>query len=202
MAKISRSSKIPHYKTVGANPVRSVKGSAFVENVFSREPVHNTPDHSSGNEHYIVDAFYSKIHHLMSEYLRIQAASEEDEETMRRFFESHPEAIQAGAEHLVAAINTFIADCEENFSVTETEKCLQILRRFKAPLEHIGITLIEHRLHLDFKYFYKMLLEAPLASQFLFETPNGLVDTLSQYYYALRHDDQDASMPHIIDLQA
>lgn len=184
MSNITKIPIVNNYKNVSSSNVKQVGSRSFVAHVYGKGEVHNNPEHRSGNERYILDAFYSNAHNLKASFIRLTT----DKEALKHYYKTHEEEVFLGAESLTRAINTLMDDaksCDSEYGTHFTFLIESILHDYEKPLEKIGIQLKKQHLVVNKYVFFTHLCNDPDDFQFLFKSPDGLIDTLSKIYYKI-----------------
>ena len=166
-----------------------------------RSEVHNNPDHRSGNERYILDAFYSNAHNLKASFIRLTT----DKETLKQYYKTHEEEVILGAENLILAINGLMSDsrlCDANYGTHFTFLIESIIHDYESHLGKIGIQFSKKKLVVNKYAFFNHICTSPDDFQFLFKSPDGLIDTLSKIYYKIVNISQSSKVEgQIIDFR-
>lgn len=201
MPNITKIPIVNNYKNVSSSNVKQVGGRTFVTHVYGKGEVHNNPEHRSGNERFILDAFYSNAHNLKASFIRLTT----DKETLKQYYKTHEEEVFLGADQLITAINALIKDsknCDADFGTHFTFLIESILHDHMVQLERIGVLLEKQVLKVNKYTFFNHLCHHPEDFQFLFKAPDGLIDTLSKIYYKIIGISQSSKLEgQIIDFR-
>ncbi len=187
MSNITKSPSVNNYKNVSANKVRAINFNPIISQVYSKGEVHNNPEHRSGNEHFILDAFYSNSHNLKASFMRL-TSTESDYEALKQYYRTHEEEVLAGADSLLEAINSILESsnaCDQTHGTHFKFLVESILFGFEASLIKIGFTKQKSNFDVNGHIFYTTLCETPEVFEFLYKQPNGLIEMLSKVYYKI-----------------
>ncbi len=188
MPGITKSPTVTNYKNTSKTKVKSTNTSLFVKNVFTKGEAHNNPDHRSGNERYIIDAFYSNAHNLKASFNRLSAENH-DEEMLKQYYRAHEEEVIHGALSLIEAINSILTtskECDHTFGTHFSFLIESILHDFDKSLSQIGITMNQFVFKLNRRKFFETLCDNPIQFSFLFDSPYGLIERLTTIYYKIQ----------------
>lgn len=188
MPGITKSPTVTNYKNTFKTKVRSTNTSLFVNNVFAKGEAHNNPDHRSGNERYIIDAFYSNAHNLKASFNRL-STDNHDEEMLKQYYRAHEEEVIRGALSLIEAINNILKEskeCDHTFGTHFLFLIESILHDFEQSLSNIGVTMNRFVFKLNKRKFFETLCEEPNNFAFLFDSPYGLIERLTTIYYKIQ----------------
>lgn len=201
MSNITKMPIVNNYKNVSSSNVKHVSSKSIVTHVYGKGEVHNNPEHRSGNENFILDAFYSNAHNLKASFIRLTT----DKEALKQYYKTHEEEVLLGAENLVSAVNALIEQsksCDVDYGTHFTFLIESILHDFESPLEKIGIRLKKRQLEVNKYTFLNRICSNPEDFHFLFKSPDGLIDTLSKIYYKIIGISQSSKIEgHIIDFR-
>lgn len=203
MANITKTPTVNNYKNVSSSNVKTVGSRQTVHNIYGKGEVHNNPDHRSGNERFILDAFYSNAHNLKASFVRL--TGNEDHNTLQQYYRAHEEEVISGAISLIEALDSIVkssSHCDEAFGTHFRFLVESILHDFSEALEKIGITQINFQYKLNRKHFHTTLCTTPALFQFLFKIPDGLIERLTNIYYKIQSiTDHTKSEGQIIDFR-
>lgn len=187
MSNITKSPSVNNYKNISATKVRSTSFNPIVTHVYGKGEVHNNPEHKSGNEHFILDAFYSNSHNLKASFMRL-TSNDADYEALKQYYRTHEEEVLAGASSLLEALNSILDSsnaCDQNYGTHFKFLVESILYGFEDALINIGFSKIKSKYDVNSHIFYSALCENPEIFNFLYKQPNGLIEMLSKVYYKI-----------------
>ena len=187
MSNITKIPSVNNYKNVSSSNVRATSINPIVTHVFGKGEVHNNPEHKSGNENFILDAFYSNAHNLKASFMRL-TSNEADYDTLKQYYRTHEEEVLAGADSLLEAINNILETsntCDQTHGTHFKFLVESILFSFEDALFKIGFSKSKTIYDVNGHIFYTVLCNEPEVFQFLFKQPNGLVEMLSRVYYKI-----------------
>lgn len=203
MANITKSPSVSNYKNVSSSKVKTIGSKQTVHNVYGKGEIHNNPDHRSGNERFILDAFYSNAHNLKASFIRLTGNEEHD--TLQQYYRAHEEEVISGAMSLVEALESILkssAHCDKSYGTHFRFLVESILHDFSDELEAIGISQVNYKFKLNRKHFHATLCTTPAHFQFLFKMPDGMIERLTSIYYKIQGiTDYTKSEGQIIDFR-
>lgn len=165
---------------------------------------HNSPNHSSDNQHQLLDAFYEHTYNLKSSYLRI-TSSNDDENALTHYFKAHKKEILLGAIGLVDDLNRILLDslqCDYKLGTQFNILVHNILNSFESRLNDIGIFLSEDCVYLSERIFYQTLLTSYEKFAFIFAPNDGLMDQCSKIHEKiLEVKNSKGTEGHFVDLK-
>jgi hypothetical protein len=167
--------------------VRATNFNPIVTHVYGKGEVHNNPDHRSGNEHFILDAFYSNSHNLKASFMRL-TSNDLDYEALKQYYRTHEEEVLAGADSLLDALNDILETgnaCDQTHGTHFKFLVESILFSFEEALFTIGFSKTNAVYAVNGHIFYTKLSENPEIFEFLYKQPNGLIEMLSKVYYKI-----------------
>lgn len=188
MSNITKSVSITNYRNGPTSKVKSTTTSQIVTHVYGKGEVHNTPEHRSGNERFIIDAFYSNAHNLKASFVRL-SSHETDTENLKNYYKAHEEEVASGAENLLEAIKSIVASsksCDRIYGTHFGFVVESILNDFEEALKAIGITHVNYKYHLDKGVFYNAICHSPDQFKFLFRLPDGMMELLARVYLKIQ----------------
>lgn len=203
MANITKSPSVNNYKNLSSSKVRSTAPlRSIVSHVYGKGETHNTPDHKSGNERFIIDAFYSNAHNLKASFIRL-SNKEADSSSLKNYYRTHEEEVLAGASDLVEAIHSILKTsntCDQDYGTHFRFLIESILNDFEASLIKIGISHRNYKFSVNKFHFFDTLCETPEMFEFLFKFPNGLIEMLSRVHLKIQSiSDATSTEGRIID---
>ena len=187
MSNITKSPSVSNYKNVSASKVRATSFNPIVTHVYGKGEVHNNPEHRSGNEHFILDAFYSNSHNLKASFMRL-TSNDSDYDALKQYYRTHEEEVLAGANSLLEALNNILETsntCDQTHGTHFKFLVESILFTFEEALKNIGFTKIKSEYDVNGHIFYTALSENPEVFEFLYKQPHGLIEMLSKVYYKI-----------------
>jgi len=205
MANITKSPAVSNYSKVPVSNVKSTQKSQPVTHVYGKGEVHNTPDHRSGNERFIIDLFYSNAHNLKASFIRLSEHDSNDQ-TMESYYKQHEEEVISGALDLIEAIHLLFdkaRQCDRMYGTHFTFVVESITNDFEERLEAIGLTHTKYQFKLNRTLFFKTLCDQPDKFKFLFKLPDGFMELQSRVYLKIQSIlASDRIEGSIIDLRA
>jgi len=203
MANITKSPSVSNYKNLSTSNVKSTAPlRSIVSHVYGKGEAHNTPDHKSGNERFIIDAFYSNAHNLKASFVRL-SNKEADRSSLKNYYRQHEEEVFSGANDLVDAIHSLLKNsntCDQDYGTHFKFLVESILNDFDTPLRNIGISHYHYKYVVNKYHFFEMLCDTPEEFAFLFNIPHGLIEMLSRIHLKIQSiSDSSSTQGRIID---
>ncbi len=187
MSNITKSAAITNYRNGPVSKVKSTNSAQIVSHVYGKGEAHNTPEHRSGNEQFIVDAFYSNAHNLKASFARL--SSHEKEDDYQNYYKTHEEEVISGGLSLIEAIKSIVESsrsCDRIYGTHFGFLVESILNDFEKSLNLIGITHEKFNYHLNKVVFFDVICTSPDQFKFLFRLPDGLMEMLARVYLKIQ----------------
>ncbi|MDH8677608.1 hypothetical protein QE109_05590 [Fusibacter bizertensis] len=188
MSNITKSSAISNYRNGPTSKVKSTRSNQIVTHVYGKGETHNTPNHRSGNEQFIVDAFYSNAHNLKASFVRL-SSHDTDEDHIKNYYRTHEEEVLSGAESLLEAIRNIVESsrsCDRIYGTHFGFLVESILNDYENQLSSIGITHKSYNYSLNKNIFFNVICTSPESFKFLFRLPDGMMELLARVYLKIQ----------------